>query len=269
MLTNAVHLGNPLFKGRYVCKFHCGGATSFSHDKNFILVHLPDVQHGANENLTWLYHLLRWELWRDGTKSAGTLYIDWDGGPENTDITTQLFFCHLIAMGWKIKILTHRMVRNHTHNKQDQVFYILRYTGWKTTLFTTSLAQGLFKLLLGFAKAKRDDYVILLLASAYDWRTYFQGSANPNFKYYQRPLAWQYSVAEDGTFGLPAVRVKTMGDGQQEWHGEEDKPGGAPLLPYLGPPGTLSMKFLSRTWSSILYCSVVATRQGATVQVGH
>ena len=204
---------------------------------------MPDVQHGTNENLTWLYHLLRWEMFHDETKSAGILHIDWDGGPENTDLAAMMFFAHLVAKGWKIRIETHRMVRNHTHNRQDQVFFVLRYAGWKTSLFCTSLAQGLFQLLQGFVK-DRENYVILLLASAYDWKSYFAPCVNPNLVYYNRPLAWQYKSAEEGTFGLPAVRCKTWGDAQAKWHGEKDKPDGPPLLPYMGPPGTKSRALL-------------------------
>jgi len=224
-----------------VVKLSAGGATSFSHDKKFILCHLPDVDHGGNENFTWLYHLIRWELFHPDTKAAGTLFIDWDGGSENTTGTALAFFSHLIAKGWKIKIQTHRMVRSHTHNPQDQEFFIMRYCGWKTSLYVTSLAQGLFNLLKGFHKSK-ENIVVLLLVANYDWKAYFSSCLNPhwNYKVASQPLAWEYSVPEPSTHGLPAVRVKTWGDAQQRFHGERDDPDGPPLIPYVGPPGNFA-----------------------------
>lgn len=246
--ANECVIGDKAFRGKRVVKLHAGGATSFSHDKKFVLLHLPDVAHGGNENFTWLYHLLRWELWHPDTKAAGTLYIDWDGGSENTTSTSLCFWSHLIAKGWKTRIETHRMVRSHTHNGQDQEFYILRYCGWKTSLYVTSLAQGLFNLLRGFVKHK-DKYVMLLLASNYDWASYFDGCHNPNWNYRvaTQPLGWQYCKPEPSTYGLPAVRVKTWGDAQQRFNGERDQPNAPPLIPYVGPPGI-----------SFPYCNLVA-----------
>eukprot|EP00808_Paulinella_micropora_P024392 g5091.t1 len=131
---------NPKFKVKKVCVLHAGGATSFTHEKEFILVHFPDVQHGNNSNLTYLYHLLR--------------------------------------LGWRLR------------------------------------------------KHRRDVGAVLRASDC----------QSPHWKYHSRPLAYQYKTEEPTTHGLPAVRVKTMGDGQKHWHGEEDNPEGNPLVPYIGPP---------------------------------
>jgi len=204
----------------------------------FVLAHLPNIAHGTNSNFTILYHILRAEVWSDKTTSAAQLNINWDGGPENTDLTAMLFFCHLIHVGWRARICTHRMVRNHSHNMQDQNFYIIRYCGWRTTLYTTNLAMGLFKLLVGLKKCA-DSVVLLLVGDDYDWREYFKGCENKYFKHYTQPLAYQYEPGTAATGWVPAVKCKTWGHAEKEWRGVEDRVDGEPLRPYAKPPDPL------------------------------
>eukprot|EP00808_Paulinella_micropora_P025207 g72457.t1 len=195
---------SPAFRGKHVVKLHVGGATSCSTGVRFVLAHLPDIAHGTNSNITILYHILCAEVWSDKTTSAAQLNINWDGGPENTDLTAMLFFCHLIHVGWRARICTHRIVRNHSHNMQDQNFYIIRYCGWRTTLYTTNLAMGLFKLLVGLKKCADS------------------GCENKHFKHYTRPLAWQYEPGTAVTGFVPAVKYKTWGHAEKDWRGVWD-----------------------------------------------
>lgn len=208
----------------------------YAHDINFILCHLPNISHGANTNISFLYFLVRWEMFHGRTKAASQLFVDWDGAGENTGITTQMLWCHMVYKSWKKLIETYRMVTKHSHGPQDQKFYVMRHLGYNTTLMTTNFAQALFKLMLGFKKNK-ESYCLLLLTSEWDWEGYFKPCINPSLVHYKRPLAWQYLAGNDDSGGLPRCRVKTWGDAQKHWHGIHDDPDGADILAYIKPPG--------------------------------
>eukprot|EP00808_Paulinella_micropora_P003775 g65026.t1 len=49
-------------KGKHVMQLNWGGSISFAGKTEYILVHGPGIKHGANENLTFLYHILRADL---------------------------------------------------------------------------------------------------------------------------------------------------------------------------------------------------------------
>ena len=262
-MTKPFHLpwcsrGSSDFRGRYVVRLHAGGAIMYAHNMNFILCHLPNISHSANSNITFLYWLLRWELYHPLTKAAMKLFIDWDGGIENTADTTMMFLAHVIKKRWRSDIETYRMVTKHSHSVQDQKFFVLRYLGYNTTLMTTNFAQALFKLMLGFKKNK-ESYCLLLLASEFDWDAYFADCINPSLKYWNRPLAWKYMAGNDESRGLPRVRVKTWGDAQKHWHGVDDSADGADILPYIKEPGNLLL-YILQSYSFMHVCVAVADR---------
>lgn len=156
-MTRPFHLpwcsrGSSDFRGKFVVRVHAGGATMFAHNMNFILCHLPNLGHKVNVNCSLLYFLLRWELFHPDTKAASILFLDWDGGLENVSITTQMLMCQFVKKKWRKDIYTHRMVTKHSHNAQDQKFFVMRHLGYNTTLMTTNFAQAFFKLTLGFKK---------------------------------------------------------------------------------------------------------------------
>eukprot|EP00808_Paulinella_micropora_P000252 g13029.t1 len=68
----------------------------------------------------------RWELYHPRTKAAKKLYVDWDGGVENTSETTMMFW----------------MVTKHSHSVQDHKFFVMRYLGNAGTVFFQSSRWG-------------------------------------------------------------------------------------------------------------------------------
>eukprot|EP00808_Paulinella_micropora_P019787 g66201.t1 len=90
----------------------------------------------------------------------------------------------------------------------------MRHDGWRTTLFTTNVAQALFKLLIG----------------------YFEQCRNKHLKHYKRPLAYQYEAGDVASKYLPGVRYKVWGHAEQKWRGENDSVEGKDLRPYVQPP---------------------------------
>eukprot|EP00808_Paulinella_micropora_P010516 g67858.t1 len=101
------------------------------------------------------------------TMSADELNLEVDGAGDNTAVHAQMFYCHLCKVNWKNSVRTNRCPRHHTHNIQDQRHYITRHFGWNKTLTTTNLAQGLYKIMLGYRNSQR-RVVLLLLTQSYD-----------------------------------------------------------------------------------------------------
>lgn len=222
------------FKGAKVISLQWGGSISFGGNVEYILAHGPDIAHGANANITFLYHILRNELWNERTMCADCLFMEIDGGPENTAHCMFCFWSHLVYMRWKNSVQPMRMVRHHTHNIQDQRFYVVRYFGWNSTFTTTNLAQALAKMLLGYSRTGRKA-VLLLLVKNYDWDKYFKPCWNENVKYAKFPLGWLFRPGPANN-PMPTAQYKQWGDASAAWCGEGGKPDGAPLKLYVRPP---------------------------------
>eukprot|EP00808_Paulinella_micropora_P007551 g4888.t1 len=222
------------FKNRHVMELNWGGSINFGGKVEYVLVHGPGIQHGANANITFLYHILRADLWDPKTMASSHLDLEVDGAGDNTAMHAQMFYCHLCKKLWKDTVCTNRCPRHHTHNIQDQRHYVTRYFGWNKTTTTTNLAQGLRKMLLGYKNSGR-RVVLLLLTQNYDWEEYFAPCWNSNVKYSNKPLSWKYEASsEEG--GMPTAEYKQQGDADPVWQGEGGEPGGPQLAVYLREP---------------------------------
>eukprot|EP00808_Paulinella_micropora_P005079 g24493.t1 len=211
-----------------------GGSISFGGKTEYILVHGPGIKHGANENLSFLYHILRADMFNPRTTAADHLDLEIDGASDNVTTAAQMFYCHLCKVGWKCTVCTNRMCRHHTQNIQDQRHYVTRYFGWNKCFTTTNLAQGLYQMLLGYRNSAQ-RVVILLLEKNYDWETYFSPCVNPNIKYAGKPLHWKY-VQSPVEGGMPTAEYKQSGDVNAHWCGEGGVPGVPQLAVYKQEP---------------------------------
>lgn len=222
------------FKGKHVMPLYWGGAISFGGQVEYILVHGPGIKKGTNTNLTFLYHILRADLWDPATMSADHLDLDFDGDSGNVSNSASMMYNHYCYCGIRKSCQGNRLVVHHTHNIQDQRHYVTRYFGWNKTLTTTNLAQGLHKMLLGYRNSGK-RVVILLLTQTYDWDAYFEPCFNHNVKYQGKPLGCRYE-ASPVAGGLPVAFYKQMGDANPEWCGEGGVPGAPGLQMYIRPP---------------------------------
>eukprot|EP00808_Paulinella_micropora_P030046 g36378.t1 len=211
-------------KGKHVMQLNWGGSISFGCKTEYILVHGPGIKHGVNENLSFLYHILRANMFNPRTMAADHLDLEIDGACDNVATAAQMFYCHLCKVGWKCTVCTNRMCRHHTHNIQDQRHHVTRYFGWNKCFTTANLAQGLYQMLLGYRNSAQ-RVVILLLEKNYDWETYFSPCVNPNgnIKYAGKPLHWKY-VQSPVEGGMP-TEYKQWGDVNAHWCGEGGVPG--------------------------------------------
>ena len=120
----------------------------------------------------------------------------------------------------------------HGHGGHDQQFYTLRYGGYYSAAVVTSFAQALSLLQTAHKHdpTSPDPYksVLLVIARNWDWESLFNRVASRNVKHFTRPLAWQYSAAEEAG-GCAGARYKDWGDASQHWLGEEGKKEGASL----------------------------------------
>ena len=178
------------FKQKFVMRLCVGIATIYTTDMHFIVTFLEGaVTKGVNANITMLAALLHWSVWNPATMSAWKLFLEWDGGGENTAWPMLGFGSMCVDKGligwWE----SHRNLPGHGHDGDDQDFRVMDM-GWKSSFLTTNLAQALVKLLLAF-KTKRARYMILLLTCSYDWKQYFAPCMNKYIKYYNQPLAWR------------------------------------------------------------------------------
>ena len=222
------------FKGKHVMELMWGGSINFGGKTEYILVHGPGIAHGANANITYLYHILRADLFDPKTMASNQLDLEVDGAGDNTAKCAQMFYCHICKVGWKDSVRTNRCPRHHTHNIQDQRHYVTRYFGWNKTMTTTNLAQALYKMMLGYRNSS-NRVVLLLLTKNYDWEDYFSPCENPNMKYTNKPLSWKYEASsEEG--GMPTAEYKQHGDADPHWCGEGGVPGAPQLKAYLRPP---------------------------------
>ena len=68
----------------------------------------------------------------------------------------------------------------------------------------------------------------MIIARNWDWEALFKPFASRNVKHFTRPLAWQYTAAEEpGT--CAGARYKDWGDASQYWLGEEGRREGASI----------------------------------------
>ena len=72
------------FKNRHVMELNWGGSINFGGKVEYVLVHGPGIQHGANANITFLYHILRADLWDPKTMASNHLDLEIDGAGDNT-----------------------------------------------------------------------------------------------------------------------------------------------------------------------------------------
>eukprot|EP00808_Paulinella_micropora_P032057 g16021.t1 len=222
------------FKNKHVMELNWGGSINFGGKVEYVLIHGPGIKHSANANITFLYHILRADLWDPKTMASNHLDLEIDGAGDNTAMHAQLFYSHLCKNRWKDTVCTNRCPRHHTHNIQDQRHYVTRYFGWNKTTTTTNLAQGLHKMLLGYKNSGR-RVVLLLLTKNYNWEGYFEPCWNTNIKYSNKPLSWKYEAsAEEG--GMPTAEYKQQGDADPVWQGEGGVPGAPQLKIYLREP---------------------------------
>eukprot|EP00808_Paulinella_micropora_P028819 g26595.t1 len=164
------------------------------------------------------------DLFDPKTMASSELDLEVDGAGDNTAKCAQMFYCHICKVQWKDTVRTNRCPRHHTHNIQDQRHYITRYFGWNKTMITTNIAQGLYKMMLGYRNSG-SRVVLLLLTKNYDWEDYFSPCESPNMKYTSKPLSWKYQAsAEEG--GMPTAEYKQHGG----------VPGAPQLKAYLRPP---------------------------------
>eukprot|EP00808_Paulinella_micropora_P025771 g76701.t1 len=143
-------------KGKHVMQLNWGGSISFAGKTEYILLHGPDIMHGANENLTFLYHILRADLWDPRTTAADHLDLEIDGASDNVATAAQMFYCHLYKVKWK--------------------------------------CSGLNQMLLGYRNSGQ-RVMILLMQENFDWETYFNPCVNSNVKYAGKPLHWKYEAS--------------------------------------------------------------------------
>lgn len=222
------------FRGKFVVRLLLGIESSYSTEKTFVFAYGESIAHGQNSNITVLYHILRWELWRPQTTAAFRLFLEFDGAGDNTGFANFGFLNHIILEGWRSQIETHRNLPHHGYSSDDQKFRVIR-RGLRSSLTTGSIAHALAKVLCAF-KTKKDSYVLLVLTTNYDWERFYAGLMNKYFKNYNRPLSWRFKASERPG-GLPRAWNKMWGDAQQEWHGIDDTPDGDPIQAMVRAPG--------------------------------
>eukprot|EP00808_Paulinella_micropora_P025789 g44989.t1 len=221
------------FKGKHVMELMWGGSINFGGRIEYILVHGPGIKHGANSNITCLYHILRADLFDPKTMASNQLDLEVDGAGDNTAKCAQMFYCHICKVHWKDSVRTNRCPRHHIHNIRDQLHYVTRYFGWNKTMTTTNLAQALYKMMLGYRNSS-NRVVLLLLTKNYDWEDYFSPCKNPNMKYTNKPLSWKYE-ASSAEGCMPTAEYKQHGDADPLVRGRWCSRGGDTLPGYAEP----------------------------------
>eukprot|EP00808_Paulinella_micropora_P024546 g6085.t1 len=168
------------FKGKHVMELAWGGSINFGGKIEYILVHGPGIKHGANSNITYLYHILRADLFDPKTMACNQLDSEVDGAGDNTLQSAPRCFTAISA-------------RCSEKIRYDQRHYVTRYFGWNKTMTTTNLAQALYKMTLGYRNSsnRRKEACLLLSTSSMAMLIHWYGEGGvpggPQLKAYLRP----------------------------------------------------------------------------------